>query len=101
MKKPQPDIFQRYVEIKKLHPGTLLLFRNGDFYEAYFEDAEMISRYLGLTRTTYNKTGPNPVPMCGFPHYQISDYLNKLKQLGYRVAAATEVDQKWISEIQP
>jgi DNA mismatch repair protein MutS len=66
----------------------LLLFRMGDFYELFHEDAEFAARFLGLTLTSRDKT----VPMAGFPHHQLEGYLKKLLQAGFRVAVCDQVE---------
>ena len=73
---------QQYHEVKRtLPPGTLLLFRLGDFYEMFFEDAEIASRLLGLTLTKRQET-----PMAGLPHHAADNYVNKLLAAGKKVA---------------
>jgi DNA mismatch repair protein MutS len=81
-------MMQQYREAKGRHPGMILLFRMGDFYETFEEDAEVVSRVLGLTLTSRDKT----VPMAGFPHHQLDNYLRKLLQGGYRVAVCDQVE---------
>src|SRR6266581_4526934 len=81
-------MMQQYREAKDRHPGMLLLFRMGDFYELFFEDAELAARLLGLTLTSRDKT----VAMAGFPHHQLENYLHKLIQAGQRVAICDQVE---------
>jgi len=69
-------MMQQYRAAKEAHPGMLLLFRMGDFFETFAEDAEMASRVLGLTLTSRDKA----IPMAGFPHHQLENYLRKLLQ---------------------
>ena len=69
----------------------ILLFRMGDFYELFFEDAKTASRVLGLTLTSREK-GENPVPMAGFPHHQLDPYLAKLIAAGHRAAICDQVE---------
>src|SRR6266851_5014499 len=71
-------MMQQYRDARQRHPGMLLLFRMGDFYELFDEDAEAAARLLGLTLTSRDKT----VPMAGFPHHQLEPYLKKLIQAG-------------------
>src|SRR5260370_17397428 len=73
-------MMQQYQEAKERHPGMLLLFRMGDFYELFDADAEAAARLLGLTLTSRDKT----VPMAGFPHHHLENYLHKLIQAGQR-----------------
>jgi DNA mismatch repair protein MutS len=91
MKKPTP-MLRQYLEIKKQHPGTLLFFRLGDFYELFFEDAVIGSKELEITLTARHKKTPNPVPMCGVPHHAASNYISKLIKKGYRVAICEQTE---------
>src|SRR5262249_21736191 len=75
-------IMDQYRAAKEKHPGMLLLFRIGDFYEVFDEDAETAHKLLGLTLTTRDRT----TTMAGFPHHQLEAYLHKLLQAGQRVA---------------
>ena len=79
-------MMERYLEVKGQHPDSILLFRMGDFYELFFEDAELAARQLGLTLTSRDKGSPNPIPMAGFPYHALDGYLQKLIRLGNRVA---------------
>src|SRR5262245_20257504 len=81
-------MMQQYEEAKARHPGMLLLFRMGDFFETFGDDAELVSRVLGLTLTSRDKS----IPMAGFPHHQLEPYLRKLLQLGQRVAICDQVE---------
>src|SRR3979411_2980329 len=78
----------QYQEAKQRHPGMLLLFRMGDFFELFDEDAEIAARVLGLTLTSRDKT----IPMAGFPHHQLENYLHKLLRGGHRVAICDQVE---------
>src|ERR1700733_335321 len=81
-------MMQQYRDAKERHPGMLLLFRMGDFYELFFDDAETASRLLGLTLTSRDKS----IPMAGFPHHQLEPYLKKLLREGHRVAVCDQVE---------
>src|SRR2546422_3745492 len=81
-------MMQQYQEAKQRHPGMLLLFRMGDFYELFNEDAEVASRVLGLTLTSRDKT----IPMAGFPHHALENHLHKLLHAGHRVAICDQVE---------
>ncbi len=81
-------MMQQYREAKERHPGMLLLFRMGDFYELFDSDAEAAARVLGLTLTSRDKT----IPMAGFPHHSLEVYLRKLLQAGQRVAICDQVE---------
>src|ERR1700694_414829 len=81
-------MMQQYREAKERPPGMLLLFRMGDFYELFEEDAQVASRVLQLTLTSRDKT----VPMAGFPHHALETHLHKLLQGGHRVAVCDQVE---------
>ncbi|MCS7015669.1 MAG: DNA mismatch repair protein MutS [Gemmatales bacterium] len=78
----------QYREIKSRHPDMLLLFRLGDFYEMFFEDALTASRVLQLTLTSRDKQ----IPMAGFPHHSLDQHLRRLLQAGFRVAVCEQVE---------
>src|SRR5207302_744151 len=83
-----------YREAKERHPGMLLLFRMGDFYELFDADAETASRVLGLTLTSRDKT----IPMAGFPHHALDNHLRKLLHAGHRVAICDQVEDPALAE---
>ena len=83
---------ERYMEVKRQNPGSILLFRMGDFYELFFEDAQTSSKVLGLTLTSRDKNSPNPIPMAGFPYHALEGYLRKLITAGYRVAVCEQME---------
>ncbi|MFV0444062.1 MAG: DNA mismatch repair protein MutS [Planctomycetaceae bacterium] len=85
-------MMQRYLEVKAETPGTILLFRMGDFYELFYEDAETAAKVLGLTLTSRDKGSTNPVPMAGFPYHALEGYLKKLIQAGHRAAICDQVE---------
>ncbi|MFM8221805.1 MAG: DNA mismatch repair protein MutS, partial [Planctomycetaceae bacterium] len=89
--KPTPAM-QRYLEVKDQYPGTMLLFRIGDFYELFYEDAVEAARALGITLTTRDKGSSNPIPMAGFPFHQLDNYLRRLIQAGFRAAVCEQVE---------
>ena len=74
-------MLHQYLEMKEQHPGTILFYRMGDFYEMFFEDAETASRVLGITLTSRNKGDENQVPMCGVPYHAVSGYLKQFPEL--------------------
>lgn len=90
--KKQTPMMERYLEVKAQHPEALLLFRMGDFYELFFEDADLAARTLGLTLTSRDKNSANPVPMAGFPYHALDGYLQKLIRAGFRVAICDQVE---------
>src|SRR3954464_3743486 len=81
----------QYRALKARDPDALLLFRMGDFYEMFGEDAERGSALLGLALTTRDK-GPNAMPMAGFPHPALESYLARLVQAGQRAAVCEQVE---------
>ena len=85
-------MMERYQEVKRQNPGSLLLFRMGDFYELFHDDAELAAKVLGLTLTSRDKGSTNPIPMAGFPHHQLDNYLQKLIQSGHRAAICDQVE---------
>src|SRR5262245_232227 len=85
-------MFRQYRELKGRHPGAILLFRMGDFYEMFFEDAEVASKALELTLTARGKGTANVAPMCGFPHHQLDGYAARLVRSGHRVAVCEQVE---------
>lgn len=87
--KKQTPLMRQYEEIKAKHPGTLLLFRVGDFYETFGEDAVLASKVLGITLTKRNNGG-DETALAGFPHHAVDNYLPKLVRNGYRVAVCDQ-----------
>jgi DNA mismatch repair protein MutS len=85
-------MMERYLEVKGQNPGSLLLFRMGDFYELFYDDAQLAARVLGLTLTSRDKASANPVPMAGFPYHALDNYLQKLITAGLRVAICEQVE---------
>ncbi|NOX55240.1 MAG: DNA mismatch repair protein MutS, partial [Planctomycetes bacterium] len=85
-------MMERYLEVKRQNPDSLLLFRMGDFYELFYEDAEVAAKVLGLTLTSRDKGSPNPIPMAGFPYHALESYLQKLIRAGYRAAICEQVE---------
>ncbi len=81
-------MMQQYQDAKTKHPGTVLLFRMGDFYELFGDDAVTISKQLQLTLTSRDKQ----IPMAGFPHHALETHLRKLIELGHRVAVCDQVE---------
>lgn len=85
-------MLEQYLRIKQEHPDALLFYRMGDFYEMFFEDAEVAARELGIALTSRNPEAANPAPMCGAPHHAIEPYLSKLLRRGYKVAICDQVE---------
>jgi DNA mismatch repair protein MutS len=84
-------MMQQYRDAKAAAGDALLLFRMGDFYELFFDDAKIAARELGLSLTSRDK-GANPVPMAGFPHHQLESYLAKIIAKGLRAAVCEQVE---------
>ncbi|HEU4520277.1 MAG TPA: DNA mismatch repair protein MutS [Microvirga sp.] len=82
----------QYVEIKSANPDCLLFYRMGDFYELFFEDAEVASRALGIVLTKRGKHQGQDIPMCGVPVERADDYLQRLIGLGHRVAVCEQTE---------
>ncbi|MFQ6098521.1 MAG: DNA mismatch repair protein MutS, partial [Armatimonadota bacterium] len=85
-------MFRQYHAAKQQYPDVLLLFRMGDFYELFGEDAEVAARLLELTLTSREAGKGNRVPMCGVPHHSVEKYLARLIEKGYRAAICEQVE---------
>jgi DNA mismatch repair protein MutS len=85
-------MMEQFVEIKAANPDCLLFYRMGDFYELFFEDAEIASRALGIVLTKRGKHQGHDIPMCGVPVHAADDYLQKLIGLGHRVAVCEQIE---------
>ncbi|PID76664.1 MAG: DNA mismatch repair protein MutS [Deltaproteobacteria bacterium] len=86
-------MIQQYLEIKEQHKDAILFYRMGDFYEMFFDDAEIASRILGIALTSRNKKDDeNKVPMCGIPYHAVQGYLAKLVKAGKRVAICEQTE---------
>ncbi|MCH7975245.1 MAG: DNA mismatch repair protein MutS [Bacteroidetes bacterium] len=83
---------RQYWKIKDRHPGAILLFRMGDFYETFEQDAVIVADVLGLTLTRRANGQAADVPLAGFPHHAVDQYLPKLVQAGYRVAICEQLE---------
>jgi len=84
-------MMQQYLRIKAEYPDTLVLYRMGDFYEVFYQDAELASRLLDITLTQRGKSGGEPIPMAGVPFHSVDQYLAKLVKLGRSVAIAEQI----------
>jgi DNA mismatch repair protein MutS len=85
-------MMEQYVEIKAANPGCLLFYRMGDFYELFFEDAEVASRALGIVLTKRGKHRGQDIPMCGVPIHRSDEYLHRLIAQGHRVAVCEQTE---------
>jgi DNA mismatch repair protein MutS len=88
---PATPMMQQYQDARAAAGDALLLFRMGDFYELFYDDAKTAARVLGLALTSRDK-GDDPVPMAGFPHHQLDSYLAKIIAAGYRAAICEQVE---------
>jgi len=85
-------LMAQYAKIKESYPDTILLFRVGDFFETFEEDAKIASKVLGITLTKRANGAAGDVPLAGFPHHAIDSYLPKLVRSGYRVAVCEQLE---------
>jgi DNA mismatch repair protein MutS len=88
----QTPLMAQYAKIKEAHPDSILLFRMGDFFETFEEDAKIASKVLGITLTKRANGAAEDVPLAGFPHHAIDTYLPKLVRAGYRVAICEQTE---------
>ncbi|AUN97196.1 DNA mismatch repair protein MutS [Bacteriovorax stolpii] len=84
-------MMDQYFQIKKNYPDTLLLFRMGDFYEVFFEDAKTTARLLNITLTHRGKIGDTPIPMAGIPHHAAPVYIDRITNRGLKVAICEQI----------
>ena len=89
--RPSP-MLEQYIEIKTANPDCLLFYRMGDFYEMFFDDAEVASRALGIVLTKRGKHQGRDIPMCGVPVVRADEYLHRLIALGHRVAVCEQLE---------
>ncbi|MFB3887169.1 MAG: DNA mismatch repair protein MutS [Thermodesulfobacteriota bacterium] len=90
--KPITPMIKQYLQIKSQYPDSILFFRMGDFYEMFFEDAEVGSKELDIALTSRNKGQKDSVPLCGVPHFAAETYVSKLLQKGYKVALCDQIE---------
>ena len=83
---------QQYLDIKSHYPDAFLLFRMGDFYELFYEDAVEAARLLEISLTSRNKNAENPIPMAGVPYHSAQSYIDQLVEAGYKVAIAEQME---------
>ena len=93
MTEPTTPLMQQYAGLKKQHPAALLLFRLGDFYELFYDDAILASRILQITLTARNKEKGQAVPMCGVPYHAAENYIARLIRAGHKVAICEQMEQ--------
>jgi DNA mismatch repair protein MutS len=85
-------VMEQYLELKAAHPDCLLFYRMGDFYELFFEDAEIAARALGIVLTKRGKHLGRDIPMCGVPVHRADEYLQRLILVGHRVAVCEQLE---------
>lgn len=85
-------MFAQYLGIKEQYPDALLFYRMGDFYELFFEDAQIAAKELQITLTSRNPGAETPVPMCGVPHHAVKSYAAQLLEKGFKIAVCEQVE---------
>ncbi|MGQ9777539.1 MAG: DNA mismatch repair protein MutS [Thermodesulfobacteriota bacterium] len=90
--KPITPMIKQYLQIKSQYPDAILFFRMGDFYEMFFEDAQVASKELEITLTSRDKGDKDQIPLCGVPYFTAETYISKLLQKGYKVALCEQVE---------
>jgi DNA mismatch repair protein MutS len=93
MSEPTTPLMQQYHAVKSRYPHALLLFRLGDFYELFYEDAIIAARELQITLTSRNREKGQPIPMCGVPYHAVDGYLARLIRAGFKVAICEQMEQ--------
>jgi DNA mismatch repair protein MutS len=93
MTEPTTPLMRQYHSIKGRYPHALVLFRLGDFYELFYEDAIAASRELQITLTSRNRERGEPVPMCGVPYHAAEGYIARLLRAGYKIAVCDQMEQ--------
>lgn len=91
-KSNETPLMKQYKDIKQKYPETVLLFRLGDFFETFENDALITAKVCGITLTKRNNGGAEKIPLAGFPHHQLDGYLPKLVKAGYRVAVCEQLE---------
>lgn len=91
-------MMRQYVDVKTQNPNVIILFRIGDFYEAFFEDALLVSRELELTLTGRNAGLDERVPMCGVPHHAVNSYIDALVNKGYKVGICEQLEDPALAQ---
>jgi len=93
MTEPSTPLMRQYHSIKTRYPHALVLFRLGDFYELFYEDAIAAARELQITLTSRNREKGEPVPMCGVPYHAAEGYIARLLRSGYKIAVCDQMEQ--------
>jgi DNA mismatch repair protein MutS len=85
-------MMQQYRQLKQQYPDAILLFRMGDFYEMFFEDACTAAPILEIALTARDKSQPHPIPMCGVPYHAVDSYIDRLLKRGLKVAVCEQLE---------
>jgi DNA mismatch repair protein MutS len=93
MGEPTTPLMKQYHAVKRRYPHALVLFRLGDFYELFYEDAVAAARELQITLTARNRERGDPVPMCGVPYHAAETYIARLIRAGYKVAVCEQLEE--------
>ena len=91
-------MIQQYLSAKEKYPDALLFFRMGDFFEMFFEDAEIASKILEITLTSRNKKDKKSIPMCGVPVRAVQGYISRLIERGFKVAICDQIEDPSVSK---
>lgn len=101
MSEQLPDLspmLRQYREIKERHQDAILMYRIGDFYEMFYEDAVAASKVLEIVLTSRNKQDENPVPLCGVPYHSVEPYITRLLDQGFKVAICDQVEDPRVAK---
>jgi len=90
--KAATPLMKQFLDIKNKYPDTLLLFRMGDFYETFDEDAKLTAKILGIVLTKRSNGSADDVALAGFPYHSIDNYLPKLVKAGHRIAICEQIE---------
>ena len=85
-------MMKQYLDLKTRYPTEILLFRMGDFYETFYDDAKKISKILNITLTSRSKSSDDRIPLAGFPWHALDGYLTKLVKAGCRIAICEQTE---------
>lgn len=91
-------MMEQYAQIKENYPDMLLMFRMGDFYEVFFEDAKAASKILNISLTHRGKLGDIPIPMAGIPHHAASTYIDRITSAGMKVAICEQIEDPKVAK---
>ena len=92
MEKKYTPMMRQYLDVKQNYQDALVFYRLGDFYEMFFDDANIASSELDLVLTKRNGGVEEKIPMCGVPHHAVNNYIQKLVALGHKVAMVEQLE---------